>query len=152
MGLTMVSKYASQPVWLYDDEITMVKHAWCLHWAVQAGLLTPLTFTQHCLSPLATFTSGAYFLHSGRRWQWICEVYTANFKDIFEGLELECVWQQATTCCSCYKMSETTFFPRTLNFLVSWKMRSRHFFPPSITFPCHFCNCNSGGICTAWQF
>ena len=25
------------------------------------------------------------------------------------------------------------------------------FHPPS-PFPCNFCNCNSGGICTAWQF
>ena len=37
------------------------------HWAVQAGLLTPLTFARHRLSPLAAFTSGAYFLHSERR-------------------------------------------------------------------------------------
>ena len=33
---------------------------------VQAGLLTPLTFARHRLSPLAAFTSGAYFLHNGR--------------------------------------------------------------------------------------
>ena len=37
------------------------------YWAVQAGLLTPLTFAQHRLSPLAAFTSGAYFFHNGRR-------------------------------------------------------------------------------------
>ena len=55
------------------------------YWAVQAGLLTPLTFARHHLSPLAAFTSGAYFLHNGSRWQWICEFYTANFKDIFGG-------------------------------------------------------------------
>ena len=36
-------------------------------WAIQAGLLTPLTFARHRLSPLAAFTSGAYFLHTGRR-------------------------------------------------------------------------------------
>ena len=36
------------------------------YWAIQAGLLTPLTFAWHRLSPLAAFTSGAYFLHSGR--------------------------------------------------------------------------------------
>jgi len=35
-------------------------------WAIQVGLLTPLTFAQHRLSPLAAFTSGAYFLHNGR--------------------------------------------------------------------------------------
>ena len=38
-----------------------------LYWAIQAGLLTHLTFAQHHLSPLAAFTSGAYFLHNGRR-------------------------------------------------------------------------------------
>ena len=38
-----------------------------LYWAIQAGLLTPLTFARHRLSPLAAFTSGAYFLHNGRR-------------------------------------------------------------------------------------
>ena len=37
------------------------------YWAVQVGLLTPLTFDRHHLSPLAAFTSGAYFLHNGRR-------------------------------------------------------------------------------------
>ena len=34
------------------------------YWAVQMGLLTPLTFAWHCLSPLAAFTSSAYFLHN----------------------------------------------------------------------------------------
>ena len=56
-----------------------------LYWVIQAGLLTPLTFARHRWSPLAAFTYGAYFLHNGRRWQWICEFYTANFKDIFGG-------------------------------------------------------------------
>ena len=54
-----------------------------VYWAIQAGLLTPLIFAQHRFSPLAAFTSGAYFLHNGRRWQWICEFYIANFKGIF---------------------------------------------------------------------
>ena len=34
---------------------------------VQVGLLTPLTFARHRLSPLAVFTSGACFLHNGRQ-------------------------------------------------------------------------------------
>ena len=34
-------------------------------WAVQAGLLTPLTFAQHRLSPLAAFSYSVYFLHNG---------------------------------------------------------------------------------------
>ena len=34
------------------------------YWTVQAGLLTPLTFARHRLSPLAAFTSSAYFLHN----------------------------------------------------------------------------------------
>ena len=37
------------------------------YWAIQAGLLTPLTFARYRLSPLAAFTSDAYFLHNGRR-------------------------------------------------------------------------------------
>ena len=37
------------------------------YWAIQVGLLTPLTFAQHRLSPLAAFTFGVYFLHNGRR-------------------------------------------------------------------------------------
>ena len=37
------------------------------YWAIQTGLLTPLTLARHRLSPLAAFTSGAYFLHTGRR-------------------------------------------------------------------------------------
>ena len=37
------------------------------YWAIQAGLLTPLTFARHHLSPLAAFTSGAYFLDNGRQ-------------------------------------------------------------------------------------
>ena len=55
------------------------------YWAIQAGLLTPLTFARHRLSPLAAFTSGVYFLHNRRRWQWICEFYTASVKGIFWG-------------------------------------------------------------------
>ena len=53
------------------------------YWGIQAGLLTPLTFARYRLSPLAAFTSGAYFLQNGRQLQWICEVYSANFKGIF---------------------------------------------------------------------
>ena len=34
-------------------------------WEIQAGLLTPLNFARHRLSPLADFTSGAPFLHNG---------------------------------------------------------------------------------------
>ena len=39
---------------------TCIKKVW--YRAIQAGLLTPLTFARHRLSPLAAFTSGAYFL------------------------------------------------------------------------------------------
>ena len=34
--------------------------------AVRVGLLIPLTFAQHHLSPLTAFTSGTYFLHNAR--------------------------------------------------------------------------------------
>ena len=54
------------------------------YWAVQVGLLTPMTFAHHHLSPLAAFTSSVYFFHNWRRWQWICKFYTANFKTFLE--------------------------------------------------------------------
>ena len=41
--------------------LTLVGEILC-YWAIQAGLLTPLTFAWHRLSPLAAFTSGVYFL------------------------------------------------------------------------------------------
>ena len=75
--------------------LKIITHQWEQHlhypqtfhyWAVQAGLFTPFTFARHCWNPLAAFTSGAYFLHNGRRWQWICKFYTAKFKGIFGGL------------------------------------------------------------------
>ena len=57
------------------------------YWVIHVGLLTPLTFARRRSSPLAAFTAGAYFLHNGRRWQRICEFYTANFQGIFWGPE-----------------------------------------------------------------
>ena len=33
------------------------------YWVIQAGLLTPLTFAWHHLTPMAAFTSGVCFLH-----------------------------------------------------------------------------------------
>ena len=36
------------------------------YWAVQVGLLTSFTFARYRLSPMAAFTSGAYFLYSGK--------------------------------------------------------------------------------------
>ena len=50
-----------------STQTTNKMHKEIVNWAVQAGLLIPLTFAQHRLSPLAAFTSSAYFLHSGRR-------------------------------------------------------------------------------------
>ena len=49
------------------------------------GVVNSLGFCRHPLRPLASFISGAYFLHNGRRWQWICKFYTANIKSIFGG-------------------------------------------------------------------
>ena len=82
-----------------------------LYWAVQAGLLTPLTFARHRLSPLAAFTSGAYFLHNGRRWQWICEFYTTNLKGIFGTPVVTTV----------YRMPQNTFFPHEI--VIIWSAK-----------------------------
>ena len=43
-------------------ELSLWKCLSVVYWAIQAGLLTPLLFARHRFSPLAAFTSGAYFL------------------------------------------------------------------------------------------
>ena len=50
-----------------EQHKTLLKGASVPFCAVQVGLLTPLTFAPHRLSPLAAFTSGVYFLRHGRR-------------------------------------------------------------------------------------
>ena len=51
-----------------DEEQDQNEHLLCcVYWAIQAGLLSPLTFARHHLSRLAAFTSDVYFLHNGRR-------------------------------------------------------------------------------------
>ena len=52
---------------IYNFYLFKVGVTYVEYWAVQAGLLTPLTFAWHRLSPLAAFTSDAYFLHNGRQ-------------------------------------------------------------------------------------
>ena len=118
------------------------------YWAVQVKLLTPLTFTRHHLSPLAAFTSGAYFLHNGMRWQRICDFYTANFKGIFGGpVVIMCL------AISNNLMPQNSFCLWTCDLLVSQKTTQRHFIstlhPLSTVI---FANCNSIGICTASWF
>ena len=70
---------------LFVSQLDAPKLSFYFYWAIQAGLLTPLTFAQHRLGPLAAFISSVYFLDNGRWWEWICEFYTANFKGISGG-------------------------------------------------------------------
>ena len=52
-------------IWSSGEGLCWAVHSVLL--GASGGLLTPLTFTRHRLSPLAVFTSGTYFLHNGRR-------------------------------------------------------------------------------------
>ena len=66
-AITTVSRPLFAPTLLTLVGLCTVLSEAVNYWAIQAGLLTPLTFARHRLSPLAAFTSGAYFLHNGRR-------------------------------------------------------------------------------------
>ena len=56
---TQHANFGGQPPFSSHRTVT---HTFTLFYmAVQAGLLTPLTFARHRLSPLAAFTSSAYF-------------------------------------------------------------------------------------------
>ena len=62
----------------------------------------------------------------------------------------ECVWQQAISCCWCYRMPPNTFF--SMNSQSSGQPKKwckDTFFHPPSPFLGNFCNCNSSGICTA---
>ena len=86
---------------------------------ILAGLLTPLTFTRHRLSPLAAFTTGAYFLHNGRR-------LTVTFLEACSQNVSGNKQQLVARAIGCPK---NAFFPRTRDLLVSRKTTQRHFFP-----------------------
>ena len=100
---------------------------------VQTGLLTPLNFTWHRLSPLTAFTSGVYFLHNGRQCQWICK-FTVPALEAFYVSDI--------------RMLKIKKIPQTCNLL---KNDADTFFHPPPPFPYNFCKRNSNGICTASQ-
>ena len=116
------------------------------------GLLTPLTFARHCLSPLAAFTSGAYFLHSGRRWQWICEFYTANVKGIFWGTVIMCLEISNNMLLMLWDAPKRIFSTNSRSSDQPQNNAETLFAHPPSPFHGNFCNCNSIGICTASQF
>ena len=76
-------------LYLISETVTGLRVSYCPKARCYLGdsgwVVNSLDFAWHRLSPLAAFTSGAYFLHNGRRWEWICEFYTANVKGIFWG-------------------------------------------------------------------
>ena len=75
---SLIGWAVDQSLWRRVRDAVLVQPAHWLRYGVAqvlvglltsiAGLLTPLTFTQHCSSPVAVFTFCAYFLHNGRRW------------------------------------------------------------------------------------
>ena len=57
------------------------------------------------------------------------EAYSQNVSGNKQYLVAQCVWQQAISCCSCYRMPQNAFFPWTHGLQVSQKMTERHFSP-----------------------
>ena len=97
---------------------------------VQAGLLTPLTFNPASLKSLGCFfvglfTSCVYFVHNGRRWYWIREVYSINFKGIFEDMS-----QSVSGMLDCFSVSiihrTRTWTAGSRTYLWSFYMRNGH--------------------------
>ena len=123
------------------------------YWAIQAGLLTPLIFARHRLSSLAAFTSGAYFLHNGRRWQWICEFYTANVKGIFlRHVVIMCLEISNNLLLVLWDAPKRIFSTNSRSSDQPQNDAKTLFVHPPSPFHGHFCKCNSIGICTTSQF
>ena len=100
----------------------------CVYWAVQEGLLTPLTFACHRFSPLAAFTSGAYFftMEGG-------DSECANFTlpTLKAYLEARSHNVSGNKQYLCYKIPQNAFSPLTRDLLVSKKKKKtqRRFSP-----------------------
>ena len=87
-------------------------------------MFTPLTFAQHCLSPLAAFPSGAYFLHNGT-------LEGGGFVN-FTLLTLKTFLEAHSQNVSGNKqklVAHTIGCPKTRDLLIYQKTMQRHFFP-----------------------
>ena len=76
---------------------------------VQVGLLTPLTFTWHRSSPLAAFTSGAYFFTVEGGDSELAKSTVPSLK----------AHSPVVTCCLCYRMERTPHFFHILTIFCS---------------------------------
>ena len=125
------------------------------YWAVQAGLLTPLTFTRHRSSPLATLTSGVYFLHNGRRWQWICDMSWQNYA-CHNKTSYICHDKSmlvTNLCLSQQIFVMTKIFCHDHNFVATKLLSWQTYFCRDKNDTCgSSCQWYIGDICTAWQF
>ena len=80
------------------------------------------------LSPLAVITFGAYFLHSRRRWQWICEVYSDSFKCHFEGHSESVSCNKQEFVAHVIGCPKNIFFLHTRDILVGQRTMQWHLF------------------------
>ena len=94
---------------------------------VQTGLLR-LTFTQHHLSPLAVFSLPMHTFFTMEGGGSGFTKFTVPTLRVFLKVCSQSVWQQARTCCLCYRMLQNAFFPFSHNILVSWEAMQRHCF------------------------
>ena len=109
------------------------------YWAIQAGLLTPLTFARHCLSPLAAF---AFQCVLSSQWK----VVTVNLRILHCQLSRH-IWRPIVRMCLAMSNNlllmlqdapKHIFFYELAIFWSAKKKKRRYkntFFPPSIPFP-----------------
>ena len=124
--------------------------------AVQAGLLTPLTFARHSLSPLAVLLPVRTFFTNEGGDSEFANFTLPTLEAYLEACSQNVSGNKQQLIARAIGRPKTHFFPpRTRDLLVSQKTTQGHFFssfPPSIPFPRYFGNYNSGGICNASQF
>ena len=114
------------------------------------GVVNSIDFCPASLRSLATFTSCAYFLHGDSE--------SVNFTLPTLNTFLEACSQNVSgnkqyLVARAVGCTKPHFFHELAIFWSAKKRRKAPFFPhPPSPFPSNFCNCNSGGICTASQF
>ena len=98
-----------------------------MYWAIQAGLLTPLTFARHRLSPLAAFTSVRTFFTMEGGDSEFSNFTLPTLKAFFEACSDNVSGNKQQLVVRALRCPKTHFFLRTRDLLISPKTTQRHF-------------------------
>ena len=131
------------------DNISISMYTMCVIGWFRRGVCVCVTFAQQRLSPLAAFTSGAYFLHNDSEFE---NFTLPTLKTSLEARSQNLSGNKQSFVARAIGCPKTHFFHKLAIFWSAKKQCKDTVLHLPSPFPDNFCNCNSAGICTASQF